>query len=205
MTSRESLRQQETGTKSRKHWFSSLIGIVAATALLLCLLLNTTVFNENFVVKELSNTSLTSQIEGQINDSFKAYGLSGDVVSHQQTEKLLKTAIGQVYEGKTVHLDLSEIVNKLQSQSSDALGGYQLPAALTDSIDNSVNSIVDSKINSSQLMTIEQNLQKARKIVNVTLIVSILILMMIAIYDIFSASFLRDIRWIFCLAPSFLE
>lgn len=203
MTSRESLRNTNSSVKPvRKHWITTFLGIIAFVVLLAALLLNTTVLNEHFALKELSQTTLNSQIKDQINDSFNAYGMTGEVVDQKQTDELLKTAIKQVYAGKPIHLDVSDVVGNLQDSNS-LLQGYQLPGTISDGIDDTVNEVINNSINSSQLTTVEQYLKHGRRLVIISLTISILVLLVIAIYDLFTGTILRDFRWI-CLVSTLI-
>lgn len=206
MTSRESLRrqtQQQPAANPRKHWLTTLIGILAGIVLLVCLLLNTTLLSENFVAQEVTHSSLGSQIQSEINDSFNAYGMSGEVISQQQTNRLLKTAIRQVYAGENIHLDVSDVVNNVENNAGNALGGYSLPSAFSSSINNQVSSIVNSRINSSQLTSLESDVRLARHMVIMGLIISVAVLLIVAIYDLSTGTLLRDFRWI-CLLSGLL-
>ena len=205
MTSRESLRKQsqQPAAQPRKHWLTTLLGVVAGIVLLVCLLLNTTLLNENFVAQEVTRSSLGSQIQSEINDSFNSYGMSGEVISQKQTNRLLRTAIRQVYAGENIHLDVSDVVNNVENNASDALGGYSLPTTFSNSINDQVSSIVNSRINSSQLTNFESDIRIARHIVIAGLVISVTVLLCIAIYDLMTGTLLRDFRWI-CLLSGLL-
>ena len=204
MISRESLRKQTqkqpTIQPTRRHWFSTVLGIVAMLMMMCCLLLNTTVLNEKFVAREITQSAVGGQIQTQINSSLSQYGIEGEAITKKQTDQLLQTAVKQVYSGKAIKLDLSDILSNLENGTTSTMSNYGIPnqikSSVTDSVNTEVTNIINENINTPAVNQFESRIKLARSMVIVGLVVSVAILFMVALYDLFTHTLLRDFRWI---------
>lgn len=210
MISRKSLRKQAqpdaSATKPRRHWVSTAVGILAMLIMMFCLLLNTTVLNEEFVANEITQSTVSGEIQSQINSSLSQYGVAGETITKKQTNELLKTAVKQVYSGHPIKLDLSDILNNLEDDTNDTLSNYgvsdELKNSVTDSVNTEVTNIINSKINTPAVTQFESRIKLAKTLVIVGLIASVAILFMVALYDLFTHTLLRDFRWIMIISGS---
>lgn len=210
MISRKSLRKQAqpdvSTTKPRRHWVSTVVGILAMLVMMFCLLLNTTVLNEEFVANEITQSTVGSEIQSQINSSLSQYGVAGETITKKQTNELLKTAVKQVYSSQSIKLDLSDILNNLEDGANDTLSNYgvsdELKNSVTDSVNTEVTNIINSKINTPAVAQFESRIKLAKTLVIVGLIASVAILFMVALYDLFTHTLLRDFRWIMIISGS---
>lgn len=210
MISRKSLRKQAQPdvptTKPRRHWVSTVVGILAMLVMMFCLLLNTTVLNEEFVANEIIQSTVGSEIQSQINSSLSQYGVAGETITKKQTNELLKTAVKQVYSGQSIKLDLSDILNNLEDGANDTLSNYgvsdELKNSVTDSVNTEVTNIINSKINTPAVAQFESRIKLAKTLVIIGLIASVAILFMVALYDLFTHTLLRDFRWIMIISGS---
>ncbi|HIX35758.1 MAG TPA: hypothetical protein H9856_05130 [Candidatus Limosilactobacillus merdigallinarum] len=210
MISRKSLRKQAqpdaSATKPRRHWVSTVVGILAMLIMMFCLLLNTTVLNEEFVANEITQSTVSGEIQSQINSSLSQYGVAGETITKKQTNELLKTAVKQVYSGHPIKLDLYDILNNLEDDTNDTLSNYgvsdELKNSVTDSVNTEVTNIINSKINTPAVTQFESRIKLAKTLVIVGLIASVAILFMVALYDLFTHTLLRDFRWIMIISGS---
>lgn len=207
MISRESLRKQAPPTPlpvPRRHWVSTLLGIFAMLVLMLCLLMNTTVLNEKFVAREVTQSTVGSEIQSEINSSLSTYGIEGETITKKQTNELLSTAVKQVYSGQPIKLDLSDILSNLEDGTTSTLSNYGVPSELKNSVTDSVNSevtnIINSRINTPAVNQFESQIKLAKTLMIIGLVVSVALLFIIALYDLFSHTLLRDFRWITIVA-----
>lgn len=210
MISRKSLRKQAqpdaSATKPRRHWVSTVVGILAMLIMMFCLLLNTTVLNEEFVANEITQSTVSGEIQSQINSSLSQYGVAGETITKKQTNELLKTAVKQVYSDHPIKLDLYDILNNLEDDTNDTLSNYgvsdELKNSVTDSVNTEVTNIINSKINTPAVTQFESRIKLAKTLVIVGLIASVAILFMVALYDLFTHTLLRDFRWIMIISGS---
>lgn len=184
-----------------KHWLTTILGVVAAIVLLICALAQTTILNEQYMTNEIVNSSVSNQIQNDINSSLSSYGLDTNVISGQQTRKILKQVIHQVYQGKNVRVNVENIVDDNESRLSETLSSYGLPSAVinqlpTGSINEQISSVVNGRINNDQLHELETGITIARASTLAGLVVSVVVLLLIVIRNLFSRTIIRDFRWI---------
>lgn len=204
MISRESLRKQAQPQVSkpapRRHWSSTLVGILSMLVMMFCLLLNTTVLNEKFVADEITQSAVGGEIQSQINSNLSQFGVEGEAISKKQTNELLQTAVKQVYEGRPIKLDVSDILNNLEDNTTNTLSNYgvsgSVSGSLTDSVNSAVTNIINSKINTPAVNQFESRIKLMRTLVIVGLIISVALVFMVVLYDLFTHTLLRDFRWI---------
>lgn len=210
MISRESLRRQAQpevkASKPRRHWISTVIGILAMLIMMGCLLLNTTVLNEEFVAREITQSAVGKEIQSQINSSLSQYGVAGETITKKQTNELLRTAVKQVYSGRPIKLDLSDVLSNLEDGTTNTLSNYgvssDLRNSVTDSVNTEVTNIINSQINTPAVAQFESRIKLAKTLVVVGLIASVAVLFMVALYDLFAHTLLRDFRWIMLISGS---
>ena len=205
--SRKQLRELNQGSSVQKkhHWGTRLLGICAVIVLLFCSFAQATVLNEQFMVKELTNSGLAREVQNDVNASLASYGIQGDVITTSQTNQLLKQAIHQIYQGKPLQLDTSDVANAVQGRVGNTLAKYGVSSSLTNdvptsSINSQVSTIINNRINTTDVAKLENGIHVARVGSIIGLVVSIIVLLMIVIRDIFAKALIADFRWITLLS-----
>ena len=205
--SRKQLRELNQGSsvQNKHHWGTRLLGICAVIVLLFCSFAQATVLSERFMVKELTNSGLAREVRNDVNASLASYGIQGDVITTSQTNQLLKQAIHQIYQGKPLQLDTSDVANTVQNSAGNTLAKYGVSSSLisdvpTSSINNQVSTIINNRLNTSDVKKLETGIHVARVGSIIGLVVSIIVLLLIVIRDVFSKAIIADFRWITLLS-----
>lgn len=203
MPSRKQLREDQRLTRPTNghHWITRVIGVIAVTVLLFCSLAQTTILNERFMTKELINSNLASEVQNDVNASLSGYGIQGNVITVQQTNKLLKQGIHQIYQGKPIQLDTSDVTSSLQNQAGNTLAKYGISSTVisnapTSTINSQVATVLNHRLNTQDVAELEDGIHIARVIAMIGLAVSIIILVLIAVRSAFARSIVADFRWI---------
>lgn len=113
--------EADLGPRIGHHFFLALLTVLATLTLLITILINGTVLNESFAKQELTNSSLATSLQNMINQSVSQYGYSGTVVTTKQANQLIEQVVEEVYEDKTIQVDLSSIESSLTNQASEQL------------------------------------------------------------------------------------
>ncbi len=182
------------------HWVTRLVGTIALIILLFCSLAQTTVLNERFMTKELVNSSLANEVQNDINANLSSYGIQGRIVTTDQTNKLLKQAIHQVYQDEPIQLNTSDVVNSIQNRAGNTLSKYGISSSLvnsvpTSSISNQLASILNNRLNTKDVAKLENDIHVARTITIIGLVTSIIILVLLAVRGMVTKSIVADFRW----------
>lgn len=164
MTTRSELRAQRQEkvekpieeTPKKHHFLYCLWGIICVTLLGLALLVNSTLLNVNFVKEEVTSSSLESVMLSQVNSGLTQYGISTSVLKKSDTDKLINQAIEQIYAGEKINLDLSSVVNSVNSSVNSQLAQYglstsMLPAGSSSAIAGNINSMVNIQLNTPEV------------------------------------------------------
>ncbi len=194
-------KQTNQPHNASKHWLTTLLGVLASVVLFICALAQTTVLNEQYMTNEIISSSVSSQIKSDVNSSLSSYGIDTNVINDQQTRKILKQVIHQVYEGKNVHISVDNIINDNESKLSETLSGYGVPSSVisqlpTGSINDQISSIINSRLNNDEIQELETGIKIARVSTLIGLVISVVILLLIVIRNLFSRTIIRDFRWI---------
>ncbi|WP_295729949.1 hypothetical protein [uncultured Limosilactobacillus sp.] len=202
MPSRKQLRDaKQSGMPVQSHhWVTRLVGTIALIILLFCSLAQTTVLNERFMTKELVNSSLANEVQNDINANLSSYGIQGRIVTTDQTNKLLKQAIHQVYQDEPIQLNTSDVVNSIQNRAGNTLSKYGISSSLvnsvpTSSISNQLASILNNRLNTKDVAKLENDIHVARTITIIGLVTSIIILVLLAVRGMVTKSIVADFRW----------
>ena len=212
MTTRSELRRRQRQEKveqsievtSQKHHFLyCLWGVICVTLLGLALLVNSTLLNVNFIKKEVTSSSLESVILSQVNSSLTQYGISTSVLQKSDTDKLINQAIDQIYAGEKIKLDLSPVVNSVNSSVNSQLAQYglstsMLPAGSSSAITSNINSMVNSQLNTPEVAQLINGIKIAKTITNFILAISIIGLIVLILKGLWRRHLISSFRWI-CL------
>lgn len=202
MPSRREFRTvQQHSTAVPKHWLSTLVGIIAAVVLMVCLFVHSTVLNQQFMSTEVVHSSMAKQVKNDINASLSSYGIDEQIVTTKQTNKLLTQGIKQIYQGKPVKLNFASVLGGLEDRADNTLAGYGLPESLisqlpTGSLNSQISATLNSRINGTQVQQVENAIKTGNRITIAGIMISVVILVLVAVRDLFSRTVLRDFRWI---------
>lgn len=169
----------------------ALLTVLATLTLLITILINGTVLKESFAKQELTNSSLATSLQNTINQSVSQYGYSGTVVTTKQANQLIEQVVEEVYEDKTIQVDLSSIESSLTNQASEQLAstlGISVSLANNSAIaaiENQLSQQVNSQLNTSQLQEAASTIKTSKLITNMVLLVSIIVLVMCLVAAIF--------------------
>ena len=199
----EKVEQSIEVTSQKHHFLYCLWGVICVTLLGLALLVNSTLLNVNFIKKEVTSSSLESVILSQVNSSLTQYGISTSVLQKSDTDKLINQAIDQIYAGEKIKLDLSPVVNSVNSSVNSQLAQYglstsMLPAGSSSAITSNINSMVNSQLNTPEVAQLINGIKIAKTITNFILAISIIGLIVLILKGLWRRHLISSFRWI-CL------
>lgn len=206
MMSREEMRRQQKQTAAPvkkthpHHFWTSFLGVLLTLIIAVGLLLNATVLNADFAADELADSPISTQLKEQVNSSLSEYGVSGSLLTTKETKRLVKQAVKQVYAGKNIKLDLTNIEKRLQSKVDDELGAYglstsMLPDSATSQFNSQLTNQVNQKLNTSEVQTAAKTITTIKTVVNVMLIISGIALAVLMVWSLFTHCFLQIFSW----------
>lgn len=187
------------------HWGTTVLGVIAAVVLLVCALAQTTVLNESFMVNQIASSQVGQEVKNDINASLSSYGIDDQIITTKQTNRLLKQAVHQIYEGKNIRLDMSGVMGNVEDKAGNTLSSYGVPSSVinslpTGSLNDQVSSIVNSRINNDDVTELEGWLRTLRLVTIIGLILSVIVLLLIVIRDAVAKTVVRDFRWVTLLS-----
>ena len=206
MMSREEMRRQQKQTAAPvkkthpHHFWASFLGVLLTLIIAVSLLLNATVLNADFAADELADSPISTQLKEQVNSSLSEYGVSGSLLTTKETKRLVKQAVKQVYAGKNIKLDLTNIEKRLQSKVDDELGAYglstsMLPDSATSQFNSQLTNQVNQKLNTPEVQTAAKTITTIKTVVNVMLIISGIALAVLMVWSLFTHCFLQIFSW----------
>ncbi|MDC2837186.1 hypothetical protein PO148_05310 [Limosilactobacillus mucosae] len=204
--SREEMRRQQKQTAAPvkkphpHHFWASFLGVLLTLIIAVGLLLNATVLNADFAADELADSPISTQLKEQVNSSLSEYGVSGSLLTTKETKRLVKQAVKQVYAGKNIKFDLTNIEKRLQSKVDDELGAYglstsMLPDSATSQFNSQLTNQVNQKLNTSEVQTAAKTITTIKTVVNVMLIISGIALAVLMVWSLFTHCFLQIFSW----------
>ena len=186
--SREALRKQRATKKAPaptskrpRHIFGHLLAVVAALLFLTTAWAQQTVLNETAAKQVATNDTVVSAVKSELNGSLVKYGLENLVT----TKSVLTQLVGEVYENKSIQLDLSSITNRATSEATSTLASYgvSVDSSLTSSASSTIQSVVNSQLNTSGLQEVETNLAWIKTANLIALVVSGVLVVLLAIRE----------------------
>lgn len=185
--------EADLGPRIGHHFFLALLTVLATLTLLITILINGTVLNESFAKQELTNSSLATSLQNTINQSVSQYGYSGTVVTTKQANQLIEQVVEEVYEDKTIQVDLSSIESSLTNQASEQLAstlGISVSLANNSAI-AAIENQLNSQLNTSQLQEAASAIKTCKVITNLVLLVSLVVLALCLV----TATFMRTVSF----------
>ncbi len=189
--SREALRKQRATKKAPaptskrpRHIFGHLLAVVAALLFLTTAWAQQTVLNETAAKQVATNDTVVSAVKSELNGSLVKYGLE-NLVTTKATKSVLTQLVGEVYENKSIQLDLSSITNRATSEATSTLASYgvSVDSSLTSSASSTIQSVVNSQLNTSGLQEVETNLAWIKTANLIALVVSGVLVVLLAIRE----------------------
>lgn len=156
---------------SRHHFW----GIIITAIVMFAVILNGTILNQKFIAQEISQSTIGDEIVSKANASLHQYGIEGSVVTHHDVQKLLKQAIGQLYNGQTINLDLSSVDSRLNNAvnnrlASSCVSDSVATSTVTNSLESEVNSTINQSLNTAAVQQAARVIKTAR-VINMAVIV----------------------------------
>lgn len=182
MTSREEYRRQQSAANNqyvdeplppepRRGHFHTIISLALCLwVLLTSFWLYRTIFNEGFATREVSSTVVAEQLNQEVENAMSAYAVPRSVLTKQESVKLARQAVSNVYDNQAINLDLSSLTDRMESSVSSAASSYgvdvdSIAGGSLNALTNQLNSTVNQRVNTQQVKTFTKQLHVA-KIVN---------------------------------------
>ncbi len=182
------------------HFGATFLGILLTMVIAIAVLLNATVLDADFAADELADSPISTQLQEEVNGSLSEYGVSGSLLTTKETHRLVRQAVKQVYAGKSIKLDLTNVEKRLQSKVDDELGSYGLstsllPSSATSEFNQKLTNQVNQKLNTDEVQTAAKTITTVKTVVNVLLAISGLALAVLIIWSLFKHCFLAVFSW----------
>lgn len=182
MTSREEYQQQQTaenqqynGMPARQTHWKTVVGLVICLwALLVSFWLYRTILNKNFATAEVKQTVVADQLNQEVDNVLADYVVPRSVLTKQESVKLTKQAVTDVYNNQSINLDLSSVTDRLESSVSEMAGNYgvdvnSVAGSSLNALTNQLNSTVNQRVNTQQVKVFTHQLHVA-KLVNMAVL-----------------------------------
>ncbi|WP_152977244.1 hypothetical protein [Limosilactobacillus ingluviei] len=193
--SREELRRQRStprtpqpgASKRPKHVGLHLVAVLAAVFFLGSWWAQQTVLSEQTAQTTLTTPTVVATVQSELNSGLTQYGLT-NLITATDTKAVLRQLITEVYQDQPLALDLSAVTERASRRADNTLSvyGVQVPTELTAGVAGTVNTAVNAQLNTSELKTVQQNLQVAKQVASVTLVVSGLLVVLGAVREFFN-------------------
>lgn len=182
------------------HFGATFLGILLTMVMAIAILLNATVLDADFAADELADSPISTQLQEEVNGSLSEYGVSGSLLTTKETHRLVRQAVKQVYAGKSIKLDLTNVEKRLQSKVDDELGSYGLstsllPSSATSEFNQQLTNQVNQKLNTDEVQTAAKTITTVKTVVNVLLAISGVALAVLIVWSLFKHCFLAVFAW----------
>ena len=191
---------QPGASKRPKHVGLHLVAVLAAVFFLGSWWAQQTVLSEQTAKTTLTTPTVVATVQSELNSGLTQYGLT-NLITATDTKAVLRQLITEVYQDQPLALDLSAVTERASRRADNALSvyGVQVPTELTAGVAGTVNTAVNAQLNTSELKTVQQNLQVAKQVASVTLVVSGLLVVLgavRAVVGLVSGSLLWLLTWL---------
>lgn len=204
MQTRSELHKQEepvTVSDPSHHVGFRLIGILLLTLFTVSLIFNQTFLNKKFVTRELTSSTVETQLLDEVHAGMSQYGLPAKLLTKSAADHLVRTAVNQAFAGQQLKLDLSPVTDQLAGQADSQLAQFgistsMLPAGTSDAITSNVNSAVNSRINTPEVTAFINGLKVTRTVVNIIMVVSAAGVLLLLVLSLFGRHLIKSFSWI---------
>lgn len=182
-----------------------LVAVLAAVFFLGSWWAQQTVLSEQTAKTTLTTPTVVATVQSELNSGLTQYGLT-NLITATDTKAVLRQLITEVYQDQPLALDLSAVTERASRRADNALSvyGVQVPTELTAGVAGTVNTAVNAQLNTSELKTVQQNLQVAKQVASVTLVVSGLLVVLGAVREFFNHSLGRYLAVVGLVSGSLL-
>lgn len=198
--SQEATQPQTVIVKSapREH---HLLGIILTTIVMIAVILNGTILNQGFIAHEITESSIGDTIVTKANDSLHQYGIDESVVTHSDVNKLLKQAVGQLYNGQSIDLDLSSVDSRLSNAVDDQLsnsgvGDSVASGTVINGLESEVNSTINDSLNTPQMQAAAKTIRTAKMINTGVMVIGGVLLALNLLGALIKHYFLDQLMWL---------
>lgn len=185
MTSREEYRQQQSAAENQQnydeavtprlaHW-KTVIGLAACLwVLLVSFWLYRTILSKEFAAEEVKQTVVADQLNQEVDNVLASYAVPRSVLTKQESVKLARQAVKNVYDNQAINVDMSSVTDRLESSVSSLAGNYgvdvsSVAGSSLNALTNQLNSAVNQRLNTQQVKTFTKQLHLA-KVVNIAVL-----------------------------------
>lgn len=202
MKSRSEIHQQSNVgyPKRRLNPLTIIFDAIIITMLFASLILSQTLLSERFAKHEVANSTLSSVMVNLVSQNLSQYGIPTSQIPESQVNKLLKEAVGDVYEGKAIDLDLEPILTSAESTITKQAAQYGIAATLESdtlqSANKTASDTLNSQLNTSQVSAFITGLSVAKTVNWIVLIISGVITGLIIIRSILKRQIFAKFFWV---------
>lgn len=185
MTSREEYRQQQSAAENqqnydeavapRRAYWKTVIGLAACLwVLLVSFWLYRTILSKEFAAEEVKQTVVADQLNQEVDNVLASYAVPRSVLTKQESVKLARQAVKNVYDNQAINVDMSSVTDRLESSVSSLAGNYgvdvsSVAGSSLNALTNQLNSAVNQRLNTQQVKTFTKQLHLA-KVVNIAVL-----------------------------------
>lgn len=196
--------QASTGQHGH-HILFNLGGIIVLVLLMVSLICGRTILNKQFVMHEVTSSTMESDLLDQVQAGLNQYGIPAKVLTKSDTDQIVRTVVNQAFAGQELNLDLSRVTNRLAGQANSQLAQFGvstslLPSGASSVVTDNVNSAVNSRINTPQVKQAINTLRLARIVNTVVLATSCVLLVVLLVNALIRRHFLQSFSWIATIA-----
>lgn len=209
LKSRSEIHQQNNISypKKRLNPLAIVFDAIIITFLFASLILSHTLLSERFAKNEVANSTLSSVMVNLVSQNLSQYGIPTSQIPESQVNKLLKEAVGDIYEGKSIELNLEPILMSTESTITKQAAQYGINATVESdtlqSANKTASDTLNSQLNTPQVSAFITGLGVAKTINWIVLIVSGIITGLIIIRSILKRQIFAKFFWI-CLISSII-
>ncbi|KRN19169.1 hypothetical protein IV79_GL001541 [Pediococcus claussenii] len=127
------------------------------------MILNLTVFNENYMTKQIQHSDVASQINQNIDQQTSKLGLQNtNLVGSDLINQVLKNMVHQFYQGETVQVDNNLVTNQVEQSLGSNTGILQ--QGITGMVVSGVVQAINTQINSEKISSYSKTMSDTRRI-----------------------------------------
>lgn len=142
---------------------------------MITMMLNLTVFNENYMAKQIQHSYVASQINQNIDQQTSKLGLQNtNLVGNDLINQVLKNMVHQFYQGDTVQVDNNLVTNQVEHSLGSNTGVLQ--QGLTGVVVSGVVQAINTQINSEKISSYSKTMSEVRRINGFTEIAAVILL-----------------------------
>lgn len=168
--------------------------------LMLSSVLGQTILSARFVSHEINNSSLSSTLMNTVNTNLSRYGISTDVISTKESNRLINQAVKQIYSGKPINLNLQPVTSSVGNSVSQAAAEYgisaNIPSSITSGVNSSLSTAVNNELNTSQVKRLTNGISIAKMVNHIVMIASLIALVVMVIMAVIQRHLLSSFSWI---------